>query len=652
VRGPDATKPGAEAPCARCGARHRPDDPCDGARTLPFGTSTPPPPPAPDPGADPLVGSQVGSFRIVRLLGRGGMGTVYLAEHPGIGSRVAVKFLHESMASDPAVVARFYDEARAVNLVGHENIVGIYDLSVVPPGRYYFVMEYLEGATLQALLRAGKVPPDAARDVLLQACDALQCAHDRGVVHRDMKPDNVFLVRRRGREHFVKLLDFGIAKLRDGRPGSTAAGCVVGTPEYMAPEQCEDGPVDARTDVYAVGVMAFELVTGRLPFDGRNVTQLLLAHLREQPPRPSALAPVDPVLERAILRALEKDPAARFQSMDELAAALAAAPFERARRAAPAHAIAPTATLTPVPAAAPAATRAPSPLAALSAEVRAPGAAPARLAVAELTRGGLFLRADAALPPLLSRVTVVLAHPSLKGKLELGAEVVRHVSAADAGAWRMPPGFAVQFDSPPPEARAALAALADEARGEAPPSAPPRASAPEASERLAQLEARRAAADPYAMLGVAPDAEFAEVRRAIRALRDELEELRARPIAPDHPARATALLASVEAAQDAVGSPAVRLAHDARSGNHRGVDRCLCAGVPAPLVEARRRELLAAEPARAVEAERHLARAEVARKLGNATAAAAAYEAALSADPLDRRARDAYAAFRRSCTVP
>jgi serine/threonine-protein kinase len=466
-----------------------------------------------------------------------------------------------------------------------------------------------------------------------------------------MKPENVFLVRRRGREHFVKLLDFGIAKLRDGRAGSTTTGCVVGTPEYMAPEQCEDGPVDARTDVYAVGVMAFELVTGRLPFDGRNVTQLLLAQLREEPPRPSALAPVHPELERAILRALEKDPAARFQSMDELAAALAAAPFERTRRASPASAIAiaPTATLTPVPAAAPAATPIPSALAALAAEMRAPGAAPARLAVAELTRGGLFLRADAALPPLLSRVTVVLTHPSLKGELELGAEVVRHVSAADAGAWRMPPGFAVQFESPPPEARAALAALADEARGDAPPSVAPRASAPSPGERLAELEARRAAADPYAMLGVAPDAEFAELRRAIRALRDELEGLRARPLAPDHPARATALLASVEAAQDAVGSPAARLSHDARTGNRRGVDRCLRAGVPAPLVEARRRELLAAEPRRAAEAERHLSRAEVARKLGNAAAAAAAYEAALSADPLDPRARDAYAAFRRTC---
>ncbi len=622
---------GTAPPCARCGAVHGPAEPCDGTRTLAFGAGTPAPAP---PEADPLVGSQVGSFRVVRLLGRGGMGTVYLAEHPVIGSRVAVKFLHESMASDPGVVARFYDEARAVNLIGHENIVGIYDLSVLPTGRYFFVMEYLEGETLQALRRTRSVPPRIAKEVLLQICDALQCAHDRGVVHRDMKPENVFLVRRREKSHFVKIVDFGIAKLRDaGRPGSTAAGFIMGTPEYMAPEQCEDGAIDARTDVYAVGAMAFELVTGRLPFQGRSVPQLLLAHLREAPPRPSALAPVHPALEQVILRALAKDPAARFPTMEAFAAALQAAPF--AEEPATTNGTA-TATATPL---APAA---------LSAEVRVPGAPPERLAVVEVTRGGMFLRADDALPPLLSHVVVALSHPSLKAPLELPAEVVRHVGAADAVAWRMTPGFALQFANPPPEARAALAALADETKREAPAVATsPRPSAPAADERLAALEARRGGGH-YAFLGLPPDAEFAEVRRAVRALRDELEALRLQPLAADHPARATALLALVEVAQDALGSPAARLVHDARRGNHRGVERCLQAGVPDALVSARRAELLAAEPGRAVEAQRQLARAEVARKLGNAQAAAAAYEAALAADPLDRGAREAWAAFRRS----
>ncbi len=224
-------------------------------------------------------------------------------------------------------------------------------------------------------------------------------------------------------------------------------------------------------------------------------------------------------------------------------------------------------------------------------------------------------------------------------------EVVRHVSAAEAAAWRMTPGFAVQFVSPSPEARAAIGALADELRRDTPP--PAAVPSPGAiAERLGALEARGDA--PYALLGVPPDAEFADVRRALRALRDELEAIRARPMASDHPVRATALLGRIEAAQDALGTPAARLAHDARTGNFGGVARCIAAGVPAPLVAARRRELLAEFPARAAESRRQLARAEVARKLGNAAAARQAYEAALAADPLDLDAHAAFAAFDRA----
>jgi serine/threonine-protein kinase len=648
---PGSTTPTEElASCARCGGVHAAGAPCVApGHTLAFGGVAPPSPPATPfdpagapPQVDPLIGSRVGSFHVVRLLGRGGMGTVYLAEHPVIGSRVAVKFLHESMAADPTVVSRFYDEARAVNLIGHENIVGIYDLSVLPPNRYYFVMEYLEGDTLQALLRGGPVDPAVARDVLLQVADAVQCAHEHGVVHRDLKPENVFLVHRRGKAHFVKLVDFGIAKLRvSGASGRTQAGFIVGTPEYMAPEQCDDGVIDARTDVYALGVMAFELATGRLPFTGKTVTQLLLAHLKEKPPAPSSLAPVSPALEAAILRALEKDPAARFQDMTSFAAALRAAPAEAARtvvargpvEGVPAGGVAPTPAIAPPPAPA------------LAVEVSVAGAAPAGLPVVEITRGGIFLRAEKALPPLRTRVKLALSHASLRAKLELEGEVVRHLSPAEAAAWRTAPGFAVQFTNPSPEARAAIGALADELRRDTPPpAAPPSPAATDA--RLALLEARKGDTH-YAFLAIPPDAEFAEIRRAIRAAREELEALRARPLAPSHPSRATVLLARVEAAQDALGTPAARLAYDARRGNFGGVGRCLAAGIPTPLVEARRRELLAEKPERAAEAQRQLARAEVARKLGNADAAAQAYEAALAADPLDLAAHEAYAALRR-----
>jgi serine/threonine-protein kinase len=680
VQDPQSNAPPEGSTCPRCGARHDAASRCADATTLSFGA--PPPPPLPE--GDPLVGSQVGSFRIVRLLGRGGMGTVYLAEHPVIGSRVAVKFLHESMASDPALVARFYDEARAVNLIGHENIVGIYDLSMLPSGRYYFVMELLEGETLSARLRAGPVAAEMARDVLLQTCDALQCAHEHGVVHRDLKPENVFLVPRRGKPHFVKIVDFGIAKLRGARR-QTGDGLLVGTPEYMAPEQCDEGPIDARTDVYALGVMAFELATGRLPFAGRSVPQLLLAQLREPPPRPSALAPVAPGLEAAILKALEKDPARRFQSMEELAEALEAAwvrPATSTSTSTPTPTSTPTSTPTPTPTSTSTSTstptstststatqpfalsgappeaarsrRAPTPPPgaaqaapapdAVAAELRAPGAPPVRLPVAELTRAGVFLQVERGLPPLLSRVKVVLSHPTLKAPLELDAEVVRHVTAAEAQAWKMTPGLALQFAGAPPEARAALARLADDARRE-PAGARAAPTAADADAGLDALEARRDGG-PYALLGLAPDAEFSDVRRAVRVLREELEALRVHPLGPDHPRRATALLVAIAAAHDALATPAARLAHDARRGNHAGVERCLQAGVPEAIVEARRRDLLGAEPARAAEAARQLARAEMARKLGNTRAAAEAYEAALRADPLDRRAREGWAALR------
>jgi serine/threonine-protein kinase len=643
------------------------------------------------------VGTQVGSFKLVRLLGRGGMGTVYLAEHPVIGSRVAVKFLHESLSENPQVVARFYDEARAVNLIGHENIVAIYDLNLLPPNRYYFVMEYLDGLTLSELARRSKVEARAALEILLQLTDALQCAHDRGVVHRDLKPDNVFLVQRAGRPDFVKLVDFGIAKLRNATvsmDGRTAAGLIVGTPEYMAPEQCDDGTIDARTDVYSLGIIAYELFAGRLPFQGRTVTQLLLAQLQQAPEPPSRYAPgLDASLEREILKALEKDPGARHADMTALGAALRAV-LDRLDAAAAGHVLpvpppAPVAAPIPPPARAPTATASPratstptatatstatptstatstptatstatpTPTSTATPTATPPqriepirvelggGDAPRHLVAAEVTRAGLFLRAESDLPRLFSRVQLSVSHPALKARLALTGEVVRHVSPAEAEQWHMAPGFAVQLTDLTPERRAALADLA--VAFHAGPAAPARAPAERpVADRLADLEARPAATH-YGFLGLPPDAEFGEVRRAARELRAQLEAVRARPQAPDQHARATALLARLDTAQHTLSVPAERLRYDAQRGNYLGVARCVAAGIPQGVVEARRREYLAANPSKEKEAQSHLVRAQVARKLKNAPAAVAAFEAALAADPLDLPTLDAYVAFRR-----
>ncbi len=230
---------------------------------------------------DPLVGATVGSFRVVRALGRGGMGTVYLAEHPVIGSRVAIKFLHESMAASPELVARFYDEARAVNRIGHENIVGIFDLSMLPPNRYYIVMEYLDGDALSALVRRGSFQPGEALAILLQLCDALQCAHERGVVHRDLKPDNVFVLRRRG-VPFVKLLDFGIAKLRDAPRRADRRRHDRGHPRVHGARAVREPPDRRPHRRLCTGSDGLQMFTGLLPFTG-TITQLLLAHVHEEP---------------------------------------------------------------------------------------------------------------------------------------------------------------------------------------------------------------------------------------------------------------------------------------------------------------------------------------------------------------------------------
>nr|WP_254627727.1 protein kinase [Myxococcus sp. CA040A] len=277
-----------------------------------------------------MVGARLGSFRLVRRLGRGGMGTVYLGEHVSIGSRVAVKVLHEHLAMYPELVQRFHAEARAVNVIGHENIVSIFDLNAGPP-RPYLIMEYLDGAPLSAWVGT-PLPAPAVVSVLSQVCDALQAAHLSGIVHRDLKPDNIFLVRRGRGTPFVKVLDFGIAKLADANMPQTHAGIIVGTPEYMAPEQSLSRRVDGRADLYALGVIAYQLVTGRLPFEDEGLTAQLVAHQMRAPPPPRSVHAAVPVaLERVILRTLAKAPEERYATAAILRAALEGALAEEAR---------------------------------------------------------------------------------------------------------------------------------------------------------------------------------------------------------------------------------------------------------------------------------------------------------------------------------
>ena len=279
---------------------------------------------------DPLLGQTVGSYRIAALLGAGGMGRVYLAVHPTIGSRVAIKVLSRDLTGRRELVERFFAEAQLVNRIRHEGIVNVLDLSSLPDGRPYIVMELLAGESLAALLsRSGRLDPGQAVGISCALLDALAAAHECGVVHRDLKPDNVF-VTRQGR---VVVLDFGIAKLLPERAEgvermspTTKTGAVLGTPGYMAPEQIQGKPASPATDLYSAGVILYQMLSGRLPFEGESLFDLMQKHVSAIPvPLRESRPDLPPALDGAILRAMSKEPAMRFANARHMAESLVAA---------------------------------------------------------------------------------------------------------------------------------------------------------------------------------------------------------------------------------------------------------------------------------------------------------------------------------------
>jgi len=269
---------------------------------------------------------EVGEYRVLRKIGEGGMGSVYSAVQPVIGKRVAIKVLAPHIASNPELVRRFVDEARAVNKIGHPNIIDIFSFGWLPDQRHYFAMEFLDGLSLADRLKRGPFQPDEARRLLRQICQALEAAHRQGIVHRDLKPDNIWIVQPQHGDSYAKLLDFGIAKLMgDADEGHrTQTGIVMGTPAYMSPEQCRGVNVEKGTDIYALGMILYEMFAGRLPFQG-SFAELITHHLITVPELPSRHQPVPRALEQLIMRCIEKDPAQRPPSAEALAKALEAA---------------------------------------------------------------------------------------------------------------------------------------------------------------------------------------------------------------------------------------------------------------------------------------------------------------------------------------
>ncbi len=264
-------------------------------------------------------GSMAGGYLLEKPLASGGGGTVYEARHRMLGRRAAVKVLRRELASSPRMVARFLREALAVNMIKHPNIVDIYEFGELPDGRPFYVMELLGGTDLRSLLaERGRFEAREVLTLLEPVCSALTAAHAQGIVHRDLKASNIHVEIRDG-VHVVKLLDFGIAKLvrPEGEDaGLTVAGARLGTSYTMAPEQIRGEAIDPRTDIYALGVVLFHLLTGKYPFRGEFMTDIERMHLETPPPRPSQLASVSPALDAVVLRAMDKLPERRFQSTE------------------------------------------------------------------------------------------------------------------------------------------------------------------------------------------------------------------------------------------------------------------------------------------------------------------------------------------------
>jgi len=274
---------------------------------------------------------QIGSYRVLRLLGRGGTGTVHAAEHVTSGRRVALKVLHDELSRSRQMVARFFHEARSAARVDDPGIVEVLESGYADDGSAFIAMELLEGESLAARIARGpRLAPSSIVYVGCEIARVVHAAHAQQIVHRDLKPDNIFLVPEPGQPHDtrVKVLDFGMAKLSpEGGPYSfvTEKGALLGTPMYMAPEQCRGGDVDGRADVYALGCILYELACGQPPFVRGGMGMILGAHVYQPVPPPRLLAPdVPEALERVLLRALEKSRDARYPTMQALAQELGA----------------------------------------------------------------------------------------------------------------------------------------------------------------------------------------------------------------------------------------------------------------------------------------------------------------------------------------
>ena len=309
--------------CPQCGQTF--DDavqfcPTDGAKPVPLG--------GPEQEEDPFIGVVLGGkYRLEKKIGEGGMGKIYLSRHITLGKKYAVKMLNPEFSNNQEAIERFRREAVTAGELEHPNIINVTDIDYTKDGHAYIVMEFLDGCELRDILREEPVLPfQRLLKILYQVSRALDAAHSKGVIHRDLKPENIFMIDRSDQKDVVKILDFGISKIKGGKGGTnlTQTGMVIGTPHYMAPEQARgDKDIDHRVDIYAMGSIAYEMFTGKLPVNGDSPTAILMKILLEEPPPPETLnSNINPAISAAIRSAMAKDPNDRFSSCMQFIEAL------------------------------------------------------------------------------------------------------------------------------------------------------------------------------------------------------------------------------------------------------------------------------------------------------------------------------------------
>ncbi|MEI9953830.1 MAG: serine/threonine-protein kinase [Pseudomonadota bacterium] len=413
---------------------------------------------------DAMIGTlAAGRYRILKLLGEGGMGQVYLAEHVAIEKRVALKILRVEYAAKGEIVTRFQQEAISASRIKHPNVLDVFDFGQLENGCFFLAMEFLEGNDLADELSRRRVLGTASGiRISMQICRALAAAHANGVVHRDMKPENVFLQRTDDGEEIVKIVDFGIAQLRskdtalaETKRRLTRTGMIFGTPEYMAPEQASGKHADLRSDIYSVGIIMYEMFTGAVPFTGETFLGVLSKHLSEPTPSMSSVYPelgISPSLQGVIMHALEKDPTVRYQTMLEFAQAISASTDAAALGYRPTLTTASERPVSFVPHAAGTPTHQQFVPSGTAPPVAPQTTSPGRLKGTDAARAETLLGAEA---------SARLYAPRSKGGLI--AALVAAVALAGGGAWFLT--HRAGSTSPTPETPSALAAI--------PPAPPP-----------------------------------------------------------------------------------------------------------------------------------------------------------------------------------